>query len=68
MSVIFKYCDDNKMPLLELKDIKKVINYITEEEKDDIRKNYGTIPTSTTRIILRKIIELKQQRAALFFL
>src|SRR6476620_8557495 len=31
MSVIFKYCDDNKMPLIDLKDIKKVINYISEE-------------------------------------
>src|SRR6478672_1685320 len=30
MSVIFKYCDDNKMALIDLKDIKKVLNYITE--------------------------------------
>jgi DNA helicase HerA-like ATPase len=67
MSVIFKYCDDNKMPLLDLKDIKKVINYITEEGKDEITKNYGRISTSTTGIILRKIIELEQQGAALFF-
>jgi DNA helicase HerA-like ATPase len=67
MSVIFKYCDDNKMPLLDLKDIKKVINYLTEEGKDEITKNYGRISTSTTGIILRKIIELEQQGAALFF-
>ena len=38
ISVIFKYCDDNKMPLLDLKDIKKVINFITEEGKDEIRE------------------------------
>ena len=67
MSVIFKYCDDNKMPLLDLKDIKKVINFITEEGKDEITKNYGRISTSTTGIILRKIIELEQQGAELFF-
>jgi hypothetical protein len=67
MSVIFKYCDDNKMPLLDLKDIKKVINYITEEGKDEITESYGKISTSTTGIILRKIIELEQQGAALFF-
>ena len=36
VAVIFKYCDDNKMPLLDLKDIKKVINYITEEGKEEI--------------------------------
>ena len=30
VAVIFKYCDDKQMPLLDLKDIKKVINFITE--------------------------------------
>ena len=67
MSVIFKYCDDNKMPLLDLKDIKKVINYISEEGKSEIEQHYGRISTSTTGIILRKIIELEQQGADLFF-
>jgi DNA helicase HerA-like ATPase len=67
VSVIFKYCDDNKMPLLDLKDIKKVINYITEEGKEEIEKNYGKISTSTTGTILRKIIELEQQGGDLFF-
>jgi DNA helicase HerA-like ATPase len=67
ISVIFKYCDDNKMPLLDLKDIKKVINYITDEGKDEIEESYGKISTSTTGTILRKIIELEQQDADLFF-
>ncbi|UQD57696.1 helicase HerA-like domain-containing protein [Flavobacterium sp. K5-23] len=67
MSVIFKYCDDNKMPLLDIKDIKKIINYITEEGKEEITKDYGKISTSTTGTILRKIIELEQQGADLFF-
>jgi DNA helicase HerA-like ATPase len=67
VSVIFKYCDDNKMPLLDLKDIKKVINYITDEGKDEIEESYGKISTSTTGTILRKIIELEQQGADLFF-
>jgi DNA helicase HerA-like ATPase len=67
VSIIFKYCDDNKMPLLDLKDFKKVINYITEEGKEEITESYGKISTSTTGIILRKIIELEQQGAELFF-
>ena len=67
VAVIFKYCDDNKMPLLDLKDIKKVINYITEEGKTEIEKNYGKVSTSTTGTILRKIIELEQQGGDLFF-
>jgi DNA helicase HerA-like ATPase len=67
VSVIFKYCDDNQMPLLDLKDIKKVINYITEEGKEEITNAYGKISTATTGTILRKIIELEQQGADLFF-
>ncbi len=67
IAVIFKYCDDNKMPLLDLKDFKKVINYITEEGKEEIEANYGKIATTTTGTILRKIIELEQQGADLFF-
>ncbi len=67
MAVIFKYCDDKKMPLLDLKDIKKVINFITEEGKDEITEHYGKISTSTTGIILRKIIELEQQGGDIFF-
>ena len=67
VSVIFKYCDDNQMPLLDLKDIKKIINYITEEGKEEIANAYGKISTATTGTILRKIIELEQQGADLFF-
>lgn len=67
VSVVFKFCDDQKMPLLDLKDIKKVLNYINEEGKDLIEKEYGRISTATTGIILRKIIELEQQGADIFF-
>jgi DNA helicase HerA-like ATPase len=67
VAIIFKYCDDNKMPLLDLKDFKKLINYITEEGKDEITESYCKISTSTTGIILRKIIELEQQGGELFF-
>ena len=67
VSVIFKFCDDKQMPLLDLKDMKKVINYITEEGKSEIEEHYGKISTSTTGIILRKIIELEQQGGDIFF-
>lgn len=67
VSVIFKYCDDNKIPLLDLKDFKKVLQYATEEGKDEFEANYGRISTSSTGSILRKVIELEQQGADLFF-
>lgn len=67
LSVVFKYCDDNQLALLDLKDLKKVVQYVTEEGKDEIEKDYGKISTSTTGIIMRKILELEQQGADLFF-
>jgi len=67
VSVIFKYCDDNKLALLDLKDLKKVLHWVTDEGKEEIEKDYGRISTSTTGIIMRKILELEQQGADLFF-
>ncbi|WP_339716182.1 helicase HerA-like domain-containing protein [uncultured Kriegella sp.] len=67
VAVVFKYCDDNKLPLLDLKDFKKVLQYATGEGKKEFQSNYGRISTSSTGTILRKIIELEQQGAELFF-
>ena len=67
VAVIFKYCDDNKLPLLDLKDFIKVLQYISNEGKDEIEKEYGKISTSSTGTILRKVIELQQQGADIFF-
>ena len=67
LAIIFKYCDDNHLPLLDLKDLKKIIQYVTDEGKEEIEKEYGKISPATTGVILRKIIELEQQDAQLFF-
>ena len=67
VAVIFKYCDDNKMPLLDLKDFKKVLQYATDEGKEEFKEEYGRISSASTGAILRKIVELEQQGADLFF-
>ena len=67
ISVIFKYCDDNKLPLLDLKDFKKILQYATNEGKDEFQEAYGRISTASTGAILRKIIEIEQQGGDLFF-
>ena len=67
LSVIFKYADDNQLGLLDLKDLKKTIQYVTNEGKDAFKEEYGRISTSSTGTILRKIIELEQQGAEMFF-
>jgi DNA helicase HerA-like ATPase len=67
VSLIFKYCDDNRLPLLDLKDFIKMLQYVGNEGKKDIEKEYGKISTTTTGTILRKVIELQQQGADVFF-
>ncbi|HLU51010.1 MAG TPA: helicase HerA-like domain-containing protein, partial [Flavobacteriaceae bacterium] len=67
MSILFKYCDDKHIPLLDLKDLKKLIQYSTDTGKEELEKEYGRISTATTGSILRKIVELEQQGGDLFF-
>lgn len=67
ISVIFKYCDDNKLPLLDLKDFKKMLQYATNEGKKEFEESYGRISTASTGAILRKLIEIEQQGGDLFF-
>lgn len=67
LAIIFKFCDDNTYPLLDLKDLKKVLQYATNEGRDEFEKEYGRVSTASTGAILRKIVALEQQGAALFF-
>jgi uncharacterized protein len=67
VSLVFKFCDDHQMPLLDLKDFKKTLQYLTNEGKAEIEKDYGRISTASSSTIIRKILELEQQGAEGFF-
>ena len=67
VSVVFKYCDDNSLPLLDLKDFKKVLQYLGNEGKEAIEAEYGQFSAATAATILRKVVELEQQGAETFF-
>ena len=66
-AVIFKYCDDQKLPLIDLKDFQKTLQYVTNEGKDEFVKEYGRISTASVGAIVRKMIALEQQGADTFF-
>ncbi len=53
--------------MLDLKDFKRVLQFISNEGKQDIEKHYGSISTTSVGTILRKVIELEQQGADKFF-
>ena len=62
LNVIFKYADDKNLPIVDFKDLKKVLNYLTEGKgAEEIKADYGKISGSTSGTILRKIVSLEQQ-------
>ncbi|MBM3441975.1 MAG: DUF853 family protein [Bacteroidetes bacterium] len=67
VSLIFKYCDDQQMPILDLKDFIKVLQFVGNEGRKELEGQYGKISTATTGTILRKVVELQQQGADSFF-
>lgn len=69
MSIVFKYCDDKGLPLIDLQDLKKVLQYVTDNPsgKADLKDNYGSVAPASLGAILRSIVALEQQGAAQFF-
>ncbi len=67
VAVTFKYAEENKLPLLDLKDFRKILQWITGEGKKEIEADYGRISTASTGAIMRKIVELESQGAEAFF-
>lgn len=69
MSIVFKYCDDKGLPLIDLEDLKKVLQYVTDnpQGKADLSDNYGSISSASLGAILRSIVAMEQQGATEFF-
>jgi len=67
VALIFKYCDDHDMPLLDLQDFRRVTQYLNNEGKAELEREYGMISSASIGAILRKIVELEQQGANQFF-
>ncbi len=67
LALVFKYCDDNGLPLLDLKDLRRVLQFTTQEGKREVQKEYGAVSPATVNTIMRKLIEIEQQGAERFF-
>ncbi|CAN5601386.1 DUF853 family protein [soil metagenome] len=62
LMILFKYADDKQLHIVDLKDLKKVLNYLSEGSgAAEIKETYGKISSSTSGTILRKIVALEQQ-------
>lgn len=60
ISIAFKYCEDKKIALNTIADMKYFLSKICDDNKD-IKDNYGNISGASVTTILRNIAELEQQ-------
>lgn len=67
LAVLFKFCDDNGLLLLDLKDLKKALHFASNEGKGEFEAQYGKVSGASVGTILRKIVALEQQGADTFF-
>ncbi len=67
VALVFKFCDDRNLPLLDIKDFRAVLQHISGDGKAEVQKEYGLLSSSSIGTILRKLLELEQQGADTFF-
>lgn len=66
LSIVFKIADDMQMLLLDYKDLKEMVQYISKN-KSDFKDRYGNLSTASLSAILRKIIAFEEEGANTFF-
>ena len=67
MSILFKYCDDQGWPLLDLKDLKRLLQFASKEGREELENSYGRLSPASVNTILRKLVEVEQQGGNVFF-
>ena len=67
LALAFKYSDDKKLPLVNLEDLRSLLNHLNSDEGKAEMAEYGGVATATAGVIIRKIVELEQQEADAFF-
>ena len=66
LNIIFRIADDCGLKILDMKDLRAVINYVTEHRKD-YALQYGNIAAQSIGAITRALIPLEDQGAGEFF-
>ena len=67
LALVFKYCDDNDLPLLDLKDLATTLKFLSSDEGKPILAEYGGMSTASVGVLLRSIVVLEQEGADVFF-
>lgn len=67
LGLIFHWADQKGLSLLDLKDLRAVIGYLTSDEGKPERKALGAVSTTTAGVILRALVNLEAEGADTFF-
>jgi uncharacterized protein len=66
LTLVFKIADDNNLLLLDLKDLRKMLEFVGEH-RDEYTNEYGNISSASIGTIQRGLITLDEQGADRFF-
>jgi len=66
LSLVFKFCDDKGLLLLDFSDLRAVLEYLTNDGAEEL-KSYGGMSKATVGVLLRDMVQLEQQGAQTFF-
>lgn len=67
LGLIFHWADQQGLPLLDLKDLRAVISYLTSDEGKPQLKELGAVSPATAGVILRALVNLEADGADTFF-
>jgi DNA helicase HerA-like ATPase len=67
LALVFKYCDDNSLPLLDLADLGTTLKFLSSDEGKPILEEYGGMSKASVGVLLRAIVVLEQEGADVFF-
>ena len=65
LTLLFKFCDDQHLPILDLPDLKAVVAYLQGLDSKQLA-GYGGMSKAALGVLNRKLVELEQQGAELF--
>ncbi len=66
INVAFRISDDEGLPILDLKDLRAMLGFLGENQRE-ISRTYGNVTTASIGAIQRKLLVLENQGAAHFF-
>ena len=66
LALVFKFCDDQKLPLVDFSDLRAVLQYLTSDAGAPSLAQYGAMSKATVGVLLREMVELEQLGAGAF--